>query len=192
MAAYLHPAYRAAPAIKGIRVFLQSGPDEWGSYPGSSTPLSAKLALVGFVGLCLLVGAADATLVTGSLRPWYASLIHPPGTPPDWVFGSVWGVLYVMLGVAGWLVWRRAGAGGALRLWGWQLAVNAMWTPAFFGLHKPVLALAVIAVLLALVALTIHRFARVQRLAAALMVPYFAWIGYAAWLNLAFWWLNPA
>ena len=97
-----------------------------------------------------------------------------------------------MIGVAAWLVWHRTGTGRALRLWGWQLAANALWTPAFFGLHNPLLALAVIAVLLALVALTIRRFARLQRVAAGLMLPYFAWVCYAAWLNAGFWWLNPS
>jgi translocator protein len=174
-----------------IRVFLQSGPDEWGSYPGSSAPLSPMLALVGFVGLCLLVGAANAALVPAALRSWYPSLTRPPGTPPDWVFGTIWAVLYVVLGVAAWLVWRRAGTGRALRLWGWQLAANASWGPAFFGLHNPLLALAVLIVLLGLVGLTIQRFVRVQRLAGGLLVPYFAWICYAAWLNAAFYWLNP-
>ncbi len=175
-----------------IRVFLQSGPDEWGSYPGSSTPLSPMLALVGFVGLCLLVGAADAALAPAALRAWYPSLTRPPGTPPVWVFSAVWGVLYAVLGVAAWLVWRRAGAGRALRLWGWQLGANALWGPAFFGLHNPPLALAILVALLVLVGLTIRRFVRVDRVAAGLLVPYFAWICYVAWLNAGFWWLNAA
>lgn len=130
--------------------------------------------------------------MAGSLRNWYPSLIHPPGTPPNWLFQPVWVALYVMVGVAAWLVWCRAGSGRALRLWGWQLAANALWTPAFFGLHNPALALAVIAVLLALIALTILRFARLQRVAAGLMLPYFLWTCYAAWLNIGFVWLNPA
>jgi len=152
--------------------------------------VSPILALVGFVGLCLLVGAADATLVPAAMRTWYPSLTRPPGTPPAWLFAPVWGVLYVTLGVAGWLVWRRAGGGKALRLWGWQLAANALWTPAFFGLRNPLLALAVIFVLLALIGLTTLRFARLQRVATGLMLPYLAWVGYAAYLNLGFWWLN--
>jgi translocator protein len=177
---------------KEVRVFQQTGPDEWGSHPGSSTPVSPILALVGFIGLCLLVGGADATLVTRAVHTWYASLNAPPATPPNWVFLPVWTTLYVMIGVAGWLVWRRSGAARPLRLWGWQLAANALWTPAFFGLHNPPLALAVMLVLLVLVAATMHSFARQNRAAVWLMLPYLAWTGFAAYLNAGFWWLNPA
>jgi tryptophan-rich sensory protein len=142
------------------------------------------------VGLCVLVGAADSALTASGVRGWYLSLIRPPGTPPNWAFGPVWMTLYVMIGVAGWLVWRRAGAGHALRLWGWQLAVNALWNPAFFGLHNIVLALAIIAVMIALTVLTIRAFARVERGAAWLMAPYLAWSCFAAYLNVGFWLLN--
>lgn len=174
------------------RVFQPTGPEEWGSYPGSSAPVSPILALVGFVGLCLLVDGAAAALVTTSIHGWYLSLHRPPGTPPNWVFPLVWTTLYVMIGVAGWLVWRRAGAARPLRLWGWQLAANALWTPAFFGLHNPPLALAVMAALLALIVVTISSFARLHRTAAVLMLPYLAWTLYAAYLNAGFWWLNAS
>ena len=99
--------------------------------------MSALLALVGFVGLCLLVGAAEAALSSRAVQGWYLSLTQPPGTPPAWVFGPIWTVLYIMIGVAGWMVWRHASGVRPLRLWGWQLAANAAWTPAFFGLHSP-------------------------------------------------------
>ena len=97
-----------------------------------------------------------------------------------------------MMGVAGWLVWRGAGATGPVRLWGWQLLVNAMWNPAFFGLHRPGLALLVILAMLVLIALTILAFARVSRTAAWLMAPYLAWTCFASYLNFGFWWLNAA
>lgn len=148
------------------------------------------LALVGFVGLCLLVGAADAAISSYAVRHWYLSLTRPPGTPPNWVFGPVWGVLYVLMGVAGWLVWRRVGAARPLRLWGWQLAANAAWTPFFFGLHNPPLALADMVVLLALLVFTVRSFRRVHPVAAALLLPYLLWTGYAAYLNAGFWWVN--
>lgn len=125
-----------------------------------------------------------------SVNGWYRLQVHPPGTPPNWVFGPVWTVLYVMMGVAAWLVWKRVGAGPGLRLWGWQLLVNALWTPAFFGLRNPALGLAVILTMLVLIVLTIRAFARVERRAAALMLPYLAWSCYATWLNVGFWWLN--
>ncbi len=172
-------------------VFQQTNPEEWGSYPGSSAPVSPILALVGFVGLCLLVGGADAALITRAVHTWYPSLTAPPATPPNWVFAPVWTTLYVMLGVAGWLVWRRAGAARPLRLWGWQLAANAMWAPAFFALQNPTLGLAVMVALLVLIGWTMYSFARLSRAAVWLMLPYLLWSGFATYLNAGFWWLNP-
>jgi translocator protein len=147
---------------------------------------------VGFVGLCLLVGAVDASMTARVVHKWYASLHAPPGTPPNWLFAPVWAVLYVTIGTSAWLVWRRLGTGRALRLWGWQLAANALWAPAFFGLHSPALAIGVMAVLLVLIGLTIRAFRRVHRLAAALMLPYGGWCLYAAYLNIGFLLLNRA
>ena len=95
------------------------------------------------------------------------------------------------MGVAGWLVWCRCGAARPLRLWGWQLAANALWPPAFFALHSPPLALAVTLVLLALIGLTMRAFRRVQPLAAWLLAPYLAWTSFATYLTIGFWWLNP-
>ncbi len=125
-------------------------------------------------------------------RAWYLSLNHPPGTPPNWVFAAVWAVLYGMIGVSGWLAWRRTIGPRPLRLWGWQLAANACWTPAFFALRSPPLALAVCLVLLVLIGATMRAFLRLRRAAAWLMVPYLAWTGYATYLTAAFWWLNPS
>ena len=127
-----------------------------------------------------------------AVHRWYATLQSPPGTPPNWLFAPVWTVLYIMIGVAGWLVWKRLGAAPSVRLWGWQLAANALWAPAFFGLHSPALAMAVMAVLLVMVVLTIRSFRRVMISAAVLMVPYFAWCLYAAYLNAGFLILNHA
>ncbi len=166
------------------------------------------MALIGFVGLCLLVAAADAALTEPGMRGWYPTLRHPPGTPPDWLFPAAWIPLYVAMAVAAWRVWRRlpvlrfriAGSAAtdsvALRrrgllLWGWQLAVSAAWTPVFFGLHRTGPALAVITGLAALVALTVRDFRHVDRPAAVLMAPYLAWVCYAFWLNAGIAWLNP-
>jgi len=94
------------------------------------------------------------------------------------------------LGVRPGLDWRRPANGRALRLWGWQLALNAIWTPAYFGLRSPPLGLAVILALLVMIVLTIRAFAGIDRRAAWLMVPYLAWTGFATYLNAGFWWLN--
>ena len=155
--------------------------------------MPAGLALVGFVGLCLLVGAAGGAVTAPAIRGWYLSLARPPGVPPDFVFGPVWTTLYVLMGVAAWLVWRRLGLGearAALRLWGWQLAVNALWSPVFFALHSLGGALAVILVLLGLIVLTWRAFLRVRPVAGWLLLPYLAWVCYATYLNAGFWWLN--
>jgi benzodiazapine receptor len=146
--------------------------------------------LVGFIGLCLLVGTVGGSMTVRAVHHWYQTLRAPPGTPPNWVFAPVWTALYVMIGIAGWLVWRRLGAAPPLRLWGWQLAANALWAPAFFGLHSPAVAMAVMAALLPLVMITILSFRRIQRTAAVLMVPYGAWCIYAAYLNAGFLLLN--
>lgn len=97
------------------------------------------------------------------------------------------------MGVAAWRVWRRPAVGQrtALRLWGWQLLANFLWTPAFFGLHSLGFAMAVILVMLLLIGRTIAAFATQDRLAASLMVPYAAWSCYATYLNAGFLWLNP-
>jgi tryptophan-rich sensory protein len=155
-------------------------------------PVSPKLALVGFIGLCLLVAAVDGSMTARAIQHWYRTLHAPFGTPPAWLFAPVWSVLYVLIGTAAWLVWRRLGAAPSLRLWGWQLAANALWAPAFFAVHSPALAMGVIVVLLFLIGLTIRAFRRIHRVAAMLMVPYGVWCLYAAYLNLGFLILNPA
>ncbi len=125
------------------------------------------------------------------MHTWYATLACPPLTPPNWLFAPVWTLLYVMVGVAGWLVWQRKGASRPLRLWGWQLAANALWVPAFFGLRSPPLALAVMAAMVPLTVLTIRSFRRIRPTAAWMMAPYLAWCSFAAYLNAGFWLLNP-
>jgi benzodiazapine receptor len=161
----------------------------------TSPRLSAALTLVGFVGLCLLVGASTSGLTAQAVRGWYLTLTPPPGTPPNWLFAPVWATLYVLIGIAAWLIWRLpahlfTAKNAALRLWGWQLLANALWTPAFFGLHSTTLGLVVLLPLLVLIGLTIVRFARLRPIAAAMMAPYLLWSGYATYLNLGFWWLN--
>ena len=151
-------------------------------------------ALVGFVGLCLLVGATAAAVNGPAMHGWYGSLTRPPGTPPDWLFGPVWSVIYALIGTSAWLIWWKAPQGrrqtAALQLWGWQLLVNAAWSPAFFGLQSPAFGLMVIGPLLVLVGMTILAFTRLYRPAGLLLLPYLGWGMFATYLNLGFWWLN--
>lgn len=146
----------------------------------------------------MLAGLVGAGIGSGALRGWYHTLHLPAGVPDERVFGPVWGLLYVLIGVAAWLVWKRGRRGmieqvraaRGLRLWGWQLLLNATWVPAFFGLRSPVLGLVVIIPLLALIAATAWSFARVRRPAAWLMLPYLLWTCYATYLNAGVFWLN--
>lgn len=163
--------------------------------PSRRAARGSLLALIGFVGLSLLVWAANGAITAGSAPAWYWSLTAPPGTPPTWLFAPVWTALYPLMGVAAWLVWRRIDVGAerkrsALRIWGWQLLANSLWSPAFFGLHSLGASLVVIVLLLAAILMTVRRFVPLQPVAAVLMLPYGLWVSYAAYLNVGFWWLN--
>jgi tryptophan-rich sensory protein len=149
---------------------------------------------MGFLGLCLGVAASAGWLTAGATMVWYASLIHPPFSPPNWLFGPVWAVMYLAMAVAAWMVWRDSTKPrrrrNALTLWGVQLALNASWTPVFFGLHLVLAGVAVMLALLTSVALTARQFALLDRKAGLLMTPYVLWVGFATYLNAGFWWLN--
>ncbi len=152
------------------------------------------MVLLGLLALCLLVGMEAARFTWNGVPGWYGSLARPPLSPPNWLFGPVWAVLYVMMAVAAWLAWRVPVVGNAsqpaLALWGAQLAVNALWTPVFFGLRLVGPALGVIVVLFGAVAATAVAFWRLDRVAGYLLLPYLAWLGFASYLNAGFWWLN--
>ncbi len=125
---------------------------------------------------------------------WYASLHKPSWNPPAWVFGPVWTLLYTMMAVSVWLVWRRGGFAlqrASLSLFLAQLALNAAWTPLFFGLHQPGLAFVDIALLWLGIVATITAFRRVHCGAAWLLVPYLLWVSFASVLNFTLWRMNP-
>ena len=157
--------------------------------PASSTPLS-WLALIGWILLCFGAAASGAAFPPGE---WYLSLTKPSWNPPGWIFGPVWTTLYVMMGVSAWLVWRREGfraQRGPLTWFLIQLALNAAWTPLFFGLHRLGLAFAEMLLLWCAIVATLLAFRSVSRPAAALLVPYLAWVSFAACLNFTLWRLN--
>ncbi len=152
------------------------------------------IALTGFILLCLAVGALADWVTSRSVTEWYPTLVKPSWTPPNAVFGPVWAVLYVLMAIAAWMVWRKdmrfAGVRAALILFFVQLGLNFLWSLLFFGLRSPGLALIDIAALVVALALTVWAFFQHSRWAGAIMLPYLAWACFAAALNLAIWQLN--
>jgi tryptophan-rich sensory protein len=114
---------------------------------------------------------------------WYAALRKPPFNPPNGVFGPVWSALYVLIAIAGWRTFLRRGDGTAKALWGVQMALNFLWSPAFFGLHRPELSLAVVVLLLIAICAFIGERWSKDAVAAWLFVPYLLWVAYATLLN---------
>ena len=148
------------------------------------------LALAGWLALCF---AASATVVFVSIDGWYAGIQKPSWNPPPWIFGPVWSVLYGMMGVAAWLVWKKGGWRQQKRVLGiflLQLALNALWTPLFFGMHWIGIAFAEIILLWFAIATTLIAFTRVRKDAGALFVPYLLWVSFAAMLNFTLWRMN--
>ncbi len=154
---------------------------------------TSLLGLIAWLLTCFAAAAAGA-LASRNAREFYAGLVKPSWAPPGWLFGPVWTVLYLMMGVAAWLVWREAGwsgASGALYLFIVQLVCNAAWSWVFFAWRRGALAFADIVLLLCLVAATHLAFAHVNRPAAVLLLPYLAWVAFATALTFAIWRANP-
>lgn len=152
--------------------------------------------MLGLAGWLLLAFAAEAIGAIASIdaRAFYGSLQQPSWAPPPWLFGPVWTVLYALMGIASWLVWRERGSPArrmALRLYLAQLAVNTLWSWLFFAWHLGAIAFLDILLLLALVIATILLFLRVRRLAGALLLPYLCWAAFATVLCGSIWRLNP-
>ncbi|MBX3577840.1 MAG: tryptophan-rich sensory protein [Rhizobiaceae bacterium] len=143
-----------------------------------SAPL---LALVLFVVGVVVVGSAIGYLTAPG--EWYQSLQKPPFNPPSWVFGPVWTILYILIGVAGWRVWTVAPRGLAMVLWVVQMALNWLWSPVFFAAQMPWAALVVVAAMLAAIVWFIVEARKVDRIASGLFVPYAAWVAFATVLN---------
>jgi len=149
------------------------------------------------LGLFLVLAFAAAALgglaTATSVDTWYPTLRKPSWNPPSWLFSPVWTLLYMLMAVATWRAWRVGDALGARRtasLYSAQLTLNALWSILFFGLRRPDLALLDIVVLWAVLVIILVRYFRIDRIAAALWMPYVAWVTFAAFLNATIWSLN--
>jgi tryptophan-rich sensory protein len=150
--------------------------------------MSKILSYILFIGF--VVGAGLLAGLTNMPGDWYQSLDKPFFNPPPWLFGPVWTTLYVMIGVAGARIWQQAPKSAAMQLWFAQMAFNLMWSPAFFGLQNPELALAVIVGMLVTIMAFMVKARPIDRISTLLFVPYLAWVTFAGILNLSIAWLN--
>jgi benzodiazapine receptor len=147
------------------------------------------------MSLTVFIAMVAAAALVGSQfgpGPWYVALHKPLWTPPDWLFGPVWSVLYIAIAVAGWSVWRSKAVSVTkpILLWLLQVILNGLWSWLFFGLRRPELALIDIIALLITICCFIATASGTSRVAAWLFVPYALWVGFATALNFAIWQLN--
>lgn len=157
---------------------------------------SRRKQTVGLAGWLILTFAAAALGAVASAQAgtFYLNLVRPEWAPPGWLFAPVWTLLYLMMAIAAWLVWRDHGfgrGGAALTLFVLQLAANALWTWLFFVWQQGALAFAEVLLLWALIAATLIAFRRLHLVAAILLLPYLAWVSFASVLTYATWQLNP-
>lgn len=145
--------------------------------------------------ISLSAGFVGSVFTVPSIATWYAALAKPSFSPPNWLFFPVWTALYILMGIALGLVWSRGlkekTAREGVMLFGTQLALNAVWSIAFFGMHAILGGLVIIVLLWAAILATILKFWKVSKTAGALMLPYLAWVSIASMLNLSIWLLNP-
>lgn len=159
--------------------------------------MSRLRSIIGLVVAVLVsqsAGAIGGFFTASSVRTWYVDINKPPFNPPSWVFGPVWTILYTLMGVAAWLVWKNGTDRRAVRIALWlfavQLVLNALWSIIFFGLRSPGYALLELVVLWAVMLATMVQFFRVCKAAGFLFVPYQLWVSFAAVLNYYIWRLN--
>ena len=151
-------------------------------------------ALIIALGLPQLAGGIGAIFTSSAVRGWYKTLVRPSIAPPNWIFGPVWTTLFLLMGIASYLVymkgWERTDVKWALGLFAVQLVLNVLWSLIFFGMQNPGAALIEIVIFWIAIAATIIAFYRISPAAAFLMVPYLAWVTFASYLNYSFWRLN--
>lgn len=163
------------------------------SHAQTHTGSSQWVGVAVSVALCFAAAGLASHFTRPAIPTWYEHLRKPAFTPPSWLFGPVWTLLYLSMAVAAWLVWRERGCGGvwtALALFLVQLALNALWSYLFFGLRSPAAALAEIILLWVAIFATVLAFWRISHAAGWLLWPYLLWVAFAGFLNLSIWRLN--
>ncbi|MCJ7514848.1 MAG: tryptophan-rich sensory protein [Dehalococcoidia bacterium] len=143
---------------------------------------------------CLAAGAIGSVFTRSAIPTWYATLEKPAFSPPNWLFFPVWTILYILMGIAAFLVWRKGWENrqvrAALIIFIVQLVLNTLWSVVFFGFESPLLGLIVILVLWVAILVTIIQFFKISRTASVLLWPYLLWVTFAAFLNSSIWLLN--
>jgi len=153
--------------------------------------LIAKSTLCAIV--CVILGFLSGILSGSGNTEWYQNLNMPSFQPPSWIFGPMWTLLYILMGIAAARVWQKSDRGlqsSAIRLFVIQMVLNLAWSPIFFGMKEPLIALVVIVVMWLLILLTIISFSKVDKLASYLLVPYISWVSFATILNASVVYLN--
>ena len=150
--------------------------------------------LLGFIFLCQLAGIIGSVFTFQAIPGWYAQLVKPEFSPPNWVFGPVWITLYTLMGISAYMIYKKGfekkNVKLALSFFGGQLILNALWSILFFGLQSPLSALVCIIALLLMILATMVLFWRISKNAALLMIPYVLWVSFASILNYFIWALN--
>ena len=151
--------------------------------------------LVVSIVACQCAGLIGSVFTTPNIPTWYATLEKPFFTPPSWLFAPAWIILYVLMAIAAFLIWRKGlleeGVKCALIVFLVQLVLNALWSVVFFGLQSPLYGMVVIIALWIAILLTIIKFFKLSTAAGALLLPYILWVSFAAVLNISIWVLNP-
>ena len=157
-----------------------------------NVPESIKLIVS--ITICLFAGFLGSFFTIPAIPTWYATLAKPSFAPPNWLFFPVWTILFVMMGISLYLVWRKGLEGQqikkALVIFAVQLILNVLWSAAFFGLRSPLSGLIEISILWISIAFTIMIFMKISRTAGLLLIPYIIWVSFAAILNFMIWRLN--
>lgn len=156
--------------------------------------MSKTVKLITSIVLCFFTGIIGSLFTSPAIPVWYAALKKPFFSPPNWVFGPVWSVLYLLMGISLFLVWSKKGKSSkkreALIYFGTQLFFNFIWSPIFFGAKNLAFAFIIIVLMWLFIIKTIVSFAKIDKTASYLLYPYIAWVSFASILNFAVWFLN--